>query len=97
MLPPDLVVASRSTRSPTRRSSGPGYDIKVYSFATGESTRITDGIGSNESPAFAPNGRHIAFTSTRNGKVQVYTIARDGNDLRQITREGNNKYPNWSQ
>ena len=76
--------------------SGPGFDIKVYSFQTGESRRITDGIGSNESPAFAPNGRHIAFTSTRNGKVQVYTIARDGNDLRQITREGNNKYPNWS-
>jgi TolB protein len=76
--------------------SGPGYDIKVFSFQSGESRRITDGIGSNESPAFAPNGRHIAFTSTRNGKVQVYTIARDGNDLRQITREGNNKYPNWS-
>jgi TolB protein len=76
--------------------TGPGYDIKVYSFQTGESRRITDGIGSNESPAFAPNGRHIAFTSTRNGKVQVYTVARDGNDLRQITREGNNKYPNWS-
>lgn len=77
--------------------NGPGYDIKVYSFATGESRKITDGIGSNESPAFSPNGRHIAFTSTRNGKVQVYTIARDGQDLRQITREGNNKYPNWSQ
>ena len=77
--------------------SGPGFDIKVYSFATNESRRITDGIGTNESPAFSPNGRHIAFTSTRNGKVQVYTIARDGNDLRQITREGNNKYPNWSQ
>jgi TolB protein len=76
--------------------TGPGFDIKVFSFGTGESRRITDGIGSNESPAFAPNGRHIAFTSTRNGKVQVYTIARDGNDLRQITREGNNKYPNWS-
>ena len=77
--------------------NGPGYDIKIYSFANQESRRITDGIGSNESPAFAPNGRHLAFTSTRNGKVQVYTIARDGNDLRQITREGNNKYPNWSQ
>jgi len=77
--------------------TGPGYDIKVYSFATGQATRITDGIGSNESPAFSPNGRHIAFTSTRNGKVQIYTIARDGNDLRQITREGNNKFPNWSQ
>jgi TolB protein len=77
--------------------NGPGYDIKIYSFATGESTRITDGIGSNESPAFAPNGRHIAFTSTRNGKAQLFTVDRDGNNLRQITREGNNKFANWSQ
>jgi TolB protein len=76
--------------------TGAGFDIKVYSFAKGEGTRVTDGIGTNESPAFAPNGRHIAFTSTRNGKQQIFTIARDGNDLRQITREGNNGYPNWS-
>jgi TolB protein len=76
--------------------TGPGYDIKLYSFNTGETTKLTDGIGSNESPAFAPNGRHIAFTSTRNGKSQVFTIDRDGNNLRQITREGNNKFPNWS-
>src|SRR5215831_10846007 len=27
--------------------TGPGYDIKVYSFAKGESTKLTDGIGSN--------------------------------------------------
>jgi TolB protein len=76
--------------------SGPGYDIKLYSFSKGEAIKLTDGIGSNESPAFSPNGRHIAFTSTRNGKSQVFTVDRDGNNLRQITREGNNKFPNWS-
>lgn len=76
--------------------TGAGFDIKIYSFGKGENTRVTDGIGTNESPAFSPNGRHIAFTSTRNGKQQIFTIARDGNDLRQITREGNNGYPNWS-
>lgn len=76
--------------------TGAGFDIRIFSFAKGESVRVTDGIGTNESPAFAPNGRHIAFTSTRSGKQQIFTIARDGNDLRQITREGNNGYPNWS-
>jgi TolB protein len=76
--------------------SGAGFDIMVYSFATGDARRITDGIGSNESPAFAPNGRHIAFSSTRLGRQQIFTIARDGNDLRQITKEGDNGYPNWS-
>ena len=77
--------------------TGAGFDIKIYSFLTGQTTKITDGIGSNESPAFSPNGRHLAFMSTRNGKGQIFTIARDGTDLRQITREGNNGYPNWSQ
>jgi len=77
--------------------SGAGFDIKVYSFASGQATKITDGIGSNESPAFSPNGRHLAFVSTRNGKAQIFTIDRDGKNLRQITREGNNGYPNWSQ
>ena len=77
--------------------NGPGYDIKVYSFATGDGKRITDGIGSNESPTFSPNGRHIAFMSTRNGKAQIFTVDRDGQHLRQITREGNNTYPSWSQ
>lgn len=75
--------------------SGGGYDIRVYSFATGETVQLTNGIGSNESPAFAPNGKHLAFTSTRAGKEQIFTIARDGKDLKQITREGVNRYPNW--
>jgi TolB protein len=77
--------------------TGPGFDVFIYSFQTGESHRLTDGIGTNESPVFSPNGRHVAFVSTRSGKSQIFTIDRDGNDLRQITREGNNKYPSWSQ
>jgi TolB protein len=76
---------------------GGGYQIIVYDFATRSSRAITDGIGSNESPAFAPNGRHIAFVSDRTGRQQVYTIDRDGNNLRQITRDGSNRYPTWSQ
>jgi TolB protein len=76
--------------------TGPGYDIKIYDFSNGETRKVTDGIGSNESPAFSPNGRHIAFTSTRSGKSEIFTVDRDGNNLRQITRDGNNKFPNWS-
>jgi TolB protein len=76
--------------------AGAGNNIRVYEFKTNSSRTITDGIGNNESPAFAANGRHIAFVSTRMGKDQIFTIARDGNDLRQITRTGVNRYPNWS-
>lgn len=94
--------ADRATWSPapfneiayTARSGG-GFDIRVYDFSTGNTRTITDGIGTNEQPAFAPNGRHLAFSSTRAGKVQIFTITRTGTDLRQITRAGNNKFPDW--
>jgi TolB protein len=77
--------------------SGAGFDIRIFDFQTRTSHTITDGIGSNESPAFAPNGRHLAFSSDRSGRHQIYTIARDGTGLRQITKAGTNRYPSWSE
>ena len=76
--------------------SGGGNIIKVFDFATRSTRALTDNIGNNESPAFSPNGRHIAFVSSRAGKEQIFTIHRDGSGLRQITRTGTNRYPHWS-
>ena len=76
--------------------TGNGNDIKVRDLATGQVRQLTFGEGTNESPTFAPNGRHLAFMSTRSGKAHIYTIARDGRDLRQVTRAGNNFQPDWS-
>jgi TolB protein len=75
---------------------GAGNIIKIFEFATRNTRAVTDAIGNNESPAFSPNGRHIAFVSSRAGKEQIFTIHRDGTGLRQITRVGTNRYPNWS-
>jgi TolB protein len=75
---------------------GAGNIIRIFDFETRKSRALTDAIGSNESPAFSPNGRHVAFVSTRAGKEQVFTIHRDGSGLRQITRTGSNRFPNWS-
>jgi TolB protein len=76
--------------------SGGGHDIRVYEFATGQTRTVTDGTGSNESPAFSPNGRHIVFSSDRTGREQIYVIDRDGKNVRQLTKTGRNRYPNWS-
>ena len=77
--------------------TGPGLRHQgASSSRRGQVRQLTFGEGTNESPAFAPNGRHLAFTSTRSGKSQIFTIARDGKDLRQITRSGNNYQPDWS-
>ena len=76
--------------------SGAGNIIKIFDFATKSTRPLTDAIGNNESPAFSPNGRHVAFVSSRAGREQIFTIHRDGSGLRQITHTGTNRYPNWS-
>ena len=97
--------ADRATWSPapfneiaySGRTSSNGFDIKIHELASGTVRQITFGEGSNESPAYSPNGKHLAFTSTRAGGTQVFTIGRDGRGLKQITRSGNNQTPAWSQ
>jgi TolB protein len=76
--------------------TGPGFDIKVIDMSNRQVKQLTFGEGTNESPSFAPNGRHIAFTSTRSGKSQIFVMARDGKDVKQLTKAGNNKQPSWS-
>lgn len=76
-------------------ANGP-YDIGIYDFANPGARQLTDGGGSNESPAVAPNGRHIAFFTTRwGGKQQIATIDRAGRYVRRVTEAGNNTLPNW--
>jgi TolB protein len=76
--------------------TGPAFDIKIHDLASSQTRQITFGEGSNERPAYSANGRHLAFTSTRSGGTQVFTIGRDGKSLRQITHTGNNQMPAWS-
>lgn len=61
----------------TTRDGG-RYDIVTLDLATKKMTRITQGEGSNEEPSFSPNGRVIAFASTRSGGSGIYIANADG-------------------
>jgi TolB protein len=77
--------------------TGPGHDIKVVDLATNEVRQLTFGRGTNESPSYSPNGRHLAFMSTREGRgKQIWVIGRDGRGLKRLTSIGNNEMPSWS-
>ena len=83
----EIAYASRIERRP--------FDIVVHDFETRQTRQLTTGRGSNESPSWAPNGLHIAFTSNRAGNDQVFTMHREGSNLKQLTREGSNTTPRW--
>lgn len=61
--------------------------------------RITKGPRGeiDDSPSWAPDGRHLVFSSTRRGRSHIYMIAIDGTGLEQLTKGA--KYhssPAWS-
>lgn len=76
--------------------TGVGHDIELYDFNNGQARRLTNGEGTNESPSFAPNGRHVLFFTTRWGKEQLAVVDIDGKNVRRLTELGANTYPNWS-
>ena len=58
-----LVFASNRGRD-FRADDTPPLDLWTVDIATGEASRLTDTAGHDWTPAWSPDGRHIAFGST---------------------------------
>jgi len=61
--------------------------IWLADVATGESRQLTRGKKSSSGPAWSPDGRWIAFTSSRaDDKSQIFVISPDGGEAVQLTK-----------
>jgi len=58
-------------------SSRPDPDLFVYDLTTRSTIQLTRG-GTSQWPVWTPDGRRIAFASTRTGASQLFWIAADG-------------------
>jgi TolB protein len=52
--------------------------------------------GSNEDASWAPDSRHLIFSSTRTGSKQLFVIDSESGKWRQLTRNGGVRLPAWS-
>jgi dipeptidyl aminopeptidase/acylaminoacyl peptidase len=60
-------------------------DIWIVPAAGGEPRRLTASPAADSNPRWAPDGKKIAFVSTRSGIPQVWTIALDGGEAVPLT------------
>ena len=51
----------------------------------GQAIRLTNHPANDSRSAFSPDGRTIAFNSTRNGFNNIYTMSINGTDIQQVT------------
>jgi dipeptidyl aminopeptidase/acylaminoacyl peptidase len=65
---------------------------------TGVNRQLTSGEAVDSSPDWSPDGKRIAFLSTRSGKPQIYQIPIDGGEAMPLTEleQGAGSGPVWS-
>ena len=67
-------------------------------FPDGETLqRLTDHWAIDVAPAWAPDGRRLAFCSARAGSPQIYVMNVDGSGVTRVSRSGSyNTSPAWA-
>jgi uncharacterized protein YjdB len=57
---------------------------------------LTEGAAANFEPAMSPDGGTIAFTSSRDGNYEIYLMAADGSQQRNVSRSAQKEsHPSW--
>lgn len=62
-------------------------DIYMLPISGGNAQRISSGPAWDVQPRFSPDGREIAFTSDRAGGNNLWRMASDGSNAKQVTKE----------
>ena len=75
---------------------GASSDLWTYDIRTGSATQLTFG-GDAASPAWSADGQRIAFTSTRAGPPNVFTVRLDGTGVAERVAASSNAQlsPSW--
>ncbi|WP_298360225.1 amidohydrolase family protein [Runella sp.] len=59
--------------------------IYIIPSTGGNATPLTDGMGDDRQPCWSPDGQRIVFQSYRGGTYHIWSINKDGKDLKQHT------------
>jgi TolB protein len=86
-------------QSDARSAANADGRTKIYNIdlSTGRiAALIAGGDWNDEQPRYSPDGRHVAFKSTRGGSYNLYLMDADGSNVRRLTDHGGNDHdPAW--
>ena len=62
-----------------------GFQVKMYSMLLGRMVNLPVSGGTNLSPAWSPNGRELAYSSSRTGDPEIWISDANGGLARRVT------------
>jgi TolB protein len=65
----------------------PGFDIFAANPDGSGLMQLTDSPGYDAEATISRNGKHVVFTSMRNGDLDIYLMDADGRHVKQLTHE----------
>ncbi len=84
-LSPDGRQVAYVVATPSLQENRNLAHIWLADLQTGENRQITHGTGSDFAPRFSPDGKSIAFISTREDGAQVWVMPLGGGEGRKVT------------
>ena len=86
-LSPDgtLIAYVRTTTDPETLKRNADIWV-VPADGTGTPKLLVGGDKAENTPRWSPDGKHLAFISTRGGEPQIYVADADGSHVRQVTK-----------
>ena len=75
------------------------FEIYVMDANGGNQRKLTNHRAWDVSPSWSPDGKHIVFSSKRDGGVtsEIYVMDADGGNQQRLTNNRNNDWaPSWS-
>ncbi|MCY7352844.1 MAG: peptidase S41 [Cytophagaceae bacterium] len=74
-----------------------GGDIWTVPLVGGEARLLVSHADTESRPMYSPDGKHLAFNSTRSGNGDVYTLNFDTGELKRLTfDDGNDQLSAWA-
>lgn len=71
------------------------FQVWMINIKSGKMTQLTS-VNENEDPSWAPDGRHMALTSTRGGTKEIWVLDTVSGHFRQLTHRDGARLSAWS-
>ena len=85
-LSPDGKWVAYTVSAPSLQDNRNIARVWVVEVATGRARQLTGGPGSDRQPRWSPDGKTLAFISTRDSGAQVWVLPIAGGDARKVSR-----------